>query len=138
MNDTSAPTSTSTTTPSTGQVKFGSLEQLWSQNKFEFWSVIAFFVFSFIATLIRVWKRRQQNVFDGRNIVYEDDRAVGAGPEIVAPADVESPNETIHGVKEERSNAPCPLCGGSRKSGEGVGGPTAYFRPTAGRVSWRW
>ena len=112
-------------------------KDLWDKSKLEFWSLLAFVIFSFAAALLRLVRKRRDG---GREELH-----AGGGPSFSAAT-------ARHGTDQEdgragegtqsdgggEGNGGSSEIGGGDASETGDGRLASSFRPTAGRKSWRW
>ena len=77
-------------------------KDLWEKSKLEFWGLIAFFLLSFFATLVRIYRKRQ-NGGQGRrrgDDAAEDDDAGHRGPGVGLAALSRRASEADEGAEE--------------------------------------
>ena len=114
-------------------------ESLWEKSKIEFWGLIAFFLLSFVATVIRIYRKRQ-NGGRGRHRWNGED-AGHAGPGVSLANFGGGAGTTDEGATESVRRLSSGEEGGGG-GGDGDAGrdrhPPGCFKPTPGRTSWRW
>ena len=118
------------------------LDLLFKTSKIELWSLVLFFILSFIASFLRLWRkhRNARNALSRRPVsrrpTDEIDRVGNDHEHVVSEAGNECDN---HEYVVSEIGVECNRSGGEERGDENKDVETGIgFKRTDGRVSWRW